>query len=137
MESIHVILGIMILLAAGCEDQYRLVSLNRQIEVKWGREYVLDSGLSFTIEDVNDSRCPKGARCFRTGEAMVRLRIKSFDTEQTDTTEIIKLNRPGTNARTYREYRFELIDVLPYPDMDKQHKKSDIKVLLKISNIKA
>ncbi|MBS3770075.1 MAG: hypothetical protein V5A47_02985 [Bacteroidales bacterium] len=136
METIHVILGIMILLAAGCEDQYRLVSLNRQIEVKWGREYVLDSGLSFTIEDVKDSRCPKGARCFRAGEAMVRLRIKSFDTEQTDTTEIIKLNRPGTDAQTYKEYRFALIDVLPYPDIESKYKKSDYKVLLKIVSIK-
>ena len=136
MESIHVLLGIMILLAAGFKDQYRLVSLNRQIEVKWGREYVLDSGLSFTIEDMNDSRCPKGARCFRAGEAMVWLRMKSFDTEQTDTTENIKLSKPGTDARTYKEYRFELIDVLPYPDIATKYKKSDYTILLKIQYIK-
>ncbi len=137
METIHVILGIMILLAAGCEDQYRLVSLNKQIEVRWGKEYILDSGLSFTIDEVEDSRCPKGARCFRAGEAMVWLRMKSFDTEQTDTTENIKLSRPGANARTYKEYRFELIDVLPYPDIKTKYKKSDYRVLLKIVSIKS
>ncbi|MFP4621127.1 MAG: hypothetical protein ACLFM7_07425 [Bacteroidales bacterium] len=137
METIHVILGIMILLAAGCEDQYRLVSLNKQIEVRWGKEYILDSGLSFTIDEVEDSRCPKGARCFRAGEAMVWLRMKSFDTEQTDTTENIKLSRPEANARTYKEYRFELIDVLPYPDIETKYKKSDYRVLLKIVSIKS
>jgi hypothetical protein len=136
METIHVILGIMILLAAGFEDQYRLVSLNRQIEVKWGREYVLDSGLSFAIEDLNDSRCHKDTRCFQTGEVVLWLKMKSSDTDKTDTSGSIKLSRTGTKTQTYRDYRFELIDVLPYRDTDIKYKKSDCKVLLKIKSIK-
>jgi len=132
MEGIPVILGIMILLAAGCEDQYRLVSLNSQIEVKWGREYVLDSGLSFAIEDLNDSRCDKGARCIREEEVLILLRMKSSDTELTDTSGSIKLSSPGTKVPTYRGYRFELIDVLPYPVPGTNYKKSDYKVMLKI-----
>ena len=136
MESIHVLLGIMILLAAGCEDQYRLVSLNKQIEVRWGKEYILDSGLSFIIDEVEDSRCPKGARCLRGGEATVWLKIKSSDTEDTYLSERIKLSTLEPQTETSRQYRFELINVHPYPDMDKQYKKSDIKVLLNISDIK-
>lgn len=132
MESIHVILGIMILLAAGCEDQYRLVSLNKQVEVRWGKEYILDSGLSFTIDEVEDSRCPKGARCFRAGEATAWLKIKSSDTGDTTVYEKIKLSSLESQTQTFREYRFELMDVLPYPNVKTKYKKSDYKVLLKI-----
>ena len=136
MESVPVLLGIMLLLAAGFEDQYRLVSLNRQIEVKWGREYILNSGLSFTIEDLNDSRCPKDTRCTRAGEVMVWLKMKSSDTYETDTSGSIKLSRTETKTQTYRDYRFELIDVLPYQVPGRDYKKADYKVLLKIQSIK-
>jgi hypothetical protein len=136
MESISVILGIMILMAAGFEDQYRLVSLNRQIEVKWGREYVLNSGLSFTIEDLNDSRCPKGALSIRAGEVMVWLKMKSSDWHEADTSGSIKLSSAGIKTQTYGDYRFELIDVLPYQIPGRDYKKADYKVLLKIQSIK-
>jgi hypothetical protein len=47
--------------------------------------------------------------------------------------ERLMLSTLEPQSLTYAGYRFELIDVEPYPELDKSTSKSEIRVVLKIS----
>lgn len=132
MESIYVILGIMILFAVGYEDRYRLVSLNKQLKVRFGRKYILDSGMSFTIDEIKDLRY-SGREDIREVKATVGLKMEFPKTDSSELFHKITLNSMKQKTYRYMNYCFELIDIRPYPGTGKKYKKSEIKVLLKIT----
>jgi len=128
----------MILLIAmiSCEendDALSSVPLDKEFEVRWDREYVIDSGLSFTINETKDSRCPKGVLCIWAGEATVWLTMLDSKKLTTDNQSTLKLKNTEPKTQRYKQYMFELIDVLPYPEIEKDYSKKDIRVVLKVT----
>jgi hypothetical protein len=60
---------------------------------------------------VNDSRCPSDVVCVQAGDAMIILGFSGAAAERTDTLYLVRQPR----AVTYGGYRFEAVDVQPYP----------------------
>ena len=81
-----------------------------------------DGSLVLIWVGVTDSRCPIGAHCIRAGEATVRLEYDSVPAgNRRTTTLILPAGSSGQDDRssvTIDERRFELIELLPHPEMD-------------------
>jgi len=84
---------------------------------------------TFRISDVNDSRCPKGATCVWAGMVQTDL---VFHSSTTDTLRINTYNNPSD---TIENYVFELMEVEPYPELEKEIKLKDYRITLKISEL--
>ena len=63
-----------------------------------------------------DSRCPKGVRCIRTGEAVVVLELR----ETADETSTLTFDVPpgGGASQSVRGYRIELVSLDPQAEAD-------------------
>ncbi|HKL37330.1 MAG TPA: hypothetical protein VJ876_00445, partial [Bacteroidales bacterium] len=95
--------------------------------------YTVYPNLSFEVDEVNDSRCPRGVICIWQGEAVVWVRVFESAQIQAGEAERLKLSTHKPRSQTYQDYRFELIDVKPYPDIEKEYDREDIRVVLKIT----
>ena len=115
------------------DDDISSVPLDKEFEVRWDREYIIDSDLSFALNETKDSRCPKGVVCIWAGEATVWLKMLQPENLTTDDQSTIKLKNTEPKTQRYKQYKFELIDVFPYPDIEKDYSKKDIRVVLKVT----
>jgi hypothetical protein len=63
-----------------------------------------------------DSRCPKGVRCIRAGEAVVVLELR----EGADETSTLTLDVPpgGGASQSLRGYRIEIVSLDPQAEAD-------------------
>lgn len=86
----------------------------------------VDGHLSFRIDSITDSRCPVGLICIWSGEARVCLSVHLNEVIQ-DTISTLD------DAHSIQNYKFELVDVLPYLDISVQQDAEDRVVILKIS----
>lgn len=80
--------------------------------------------LTFKISELSDSRCPTGVTCIWEGEARIELVI--INTEN-DTLELSTHNRLIASSG---KYTFELIEVFPYPDIEKEIEPGDYRIKL-------
>ena len=118
------------LLSSGCEDNlcncycdsYDALELrfNDTIDLKYSELYCNpDYEIRLSFDSLSDSRCPIGVVCFWEGNASFRLIVKSDSIESSS----FKLN---TNAKFLTDtlvngFHYELIDMLPYPQVDKDY----------------
>ena len=85
--------------------------------------------LSLQVEDVNDSRCPIGARCFWEGTATVKFHLITPNGHYYFTLNTHR--HPNfINDTTIEGIKYELVDVLPYPDDSKRQRKQTVKVFV-------
>ena len=128
-----VVLGMLVF--AGCEDQQEdfVVPLDKEVSVRIDRRYTVYPNLSFEVDEVNDSRCPRGVVCIWQGVAVVW--VKVFESAQIQAAEAdrLRLSTHESRSQTYDDYHFELIDVEPYPDIEEEYDEEDIRVVLKIT----
>jgi len=142
-----VIIGLIVLLSgllnSGCELFQRNsycrdyaseeLILNRTLDFKYSELYCnseYDFRLSF--DSLQDSRCPIGAACIWGGNARVQLIFKQ-DQENASrfwlNTHINDLTDTVING-----IRFELIDVLPYPEVGMDYQLDDYILQIHISD---
>lgn len=85
--------------------------------------------LSLRVENLNDSRCPNGVVCIWEGNASVEFQLTTkkgkykfiLDTH----------NPPGFKNDTVVEgMKYQLIDVLPYPDIYEELPEKTVKILV-------
>ena len=86
----------------------------------------IDNYLSFTITEINDSRCPSDVVCVWEGKADVKIEVK------TPTRGSVLLSTYNHRIDTLGNYSFELKDISPYPISTKTIKLEDYNVTLKI-----
>ena len=131
------------LFSSGCEDNlcncycdsYDALELrfNDTIDLKYSELYCNpDYEIRLSFDSLSDSRCPIGVVCFWEGNASFRLIVKSDSIESSS----FKLN---TNAKFLTDtlvngFHYELIDVLPYPQVDKDYQLNDYILQLIISH---
>ena len=109
------------------------LTLNDTVELKYSELYC-NSKYEFRLsfDSLSDGRCPIGMMCLWEGNARVKLIIqqpgKSISTFWLNTFDGFL-----TDTTVYG-IRYELIDLLPYPDVDKDYSLDDFILHLKISD---
>jgi len=132
------IFGVVLLLFLldSCEkEQDLMISLDEEVRVKLDRIYSIHPRLSFEVDQYNDSRCPRGMFCVWSGEAKVWIRIRQSMEVTTYTSQRRVLSTRGPRSFAHAGYRFELVDLTPYPDAWKEYERSEIRVVLKINRL--
>ena len=89
--------------------------------------YSADHQLSFSVDSIHDSRCPRGVYCIWQGQADVFLTVKTFKTYH------LVLDSNKNIRDTIQNYEFQLIDVLPYPDLSSPSSSEDRYAIIKVS----
>jgi hypothetical protein len=79
------------------------------------------------VEVLEDSRCPKGARCIWAGNAKVKLELTKNETR---TVELNTALDPKTIS--YSGYDIKILSLTPYPDTSKNTNKSEYEVTLEL-----
>jgi hypothetical protein len=85
--------------------------LGKELNCTIGNSYKITRDVSFSIDSVNDSRCPPGAMCFWEGEVYLYLDINYHNT-QIDTTMYL-LNQ-SRNPIQIGDYSFKVLEVNPF-----------------------
>lgn len=89
----------------------------------------VDQSFTFSILEVNDSRCAKGVQCIWDEVATVKI---ADDNLMTDT---LVLNTYDNVIDTVNNYSIELLDVSPYPEISKEVKPDDYRVTLIVTRL--
>lgn len=131
MKNLLTLIFVSMFLFFSCEEEQldNRFELNKIQTFVPGVTYQMEnSETTFRIDDLNDSRCPTGGTCIWAG--MVQIDIV-FDSQTTDT---LRLNTDNMQLDTIGNYIFQIMEVTPYPELDKQIELKDYRVTLKISN---
>jgi hypothetical protein len=104
-KTIYFLLGFF-LISSGCEKK----GLWKELDCSIGNSYQVTHDLSFSINSINDSRCPEGAMCFWAGDVYLYINIFHSNTE-TDTT--MYLRNTSRNPIQIADYTFKVVDVNP------------------------
>jgi hypothetical protein len=111
------------LMTAGCEK----IEIGEPFTCATGKAYQVEDGLSFSIDSINDSRCPVGLLCFWTGDVSLYFNINQ-NNQRTDTL-IYMLTR---NPFTIDGYTWRILEVNPYPEAGREINPSDYRVKMVI-----
>lgn len=106
-----------------CKKKDLSVKLNESFTLNFEQSAMIDSeNLEIKFADVNDSRCAEGAQCVWAGEGLVTLLINETSI---DVSTLQPLDTLG--------YTFSIIDLSPYPSLDKEIKKKDYELDLVVA----
>jgi hypothetical protein len=76
---------------------------------------------------VSDSRCPRGVQCIWQGVATIRLSVE----RPPDARTTLTLRAPSASATgTYGKYSVSIVDVKPYPEANRRHRREEYVVTL-------
>ncbi len=96
------------LVLAGCEK----IDLGKEIDIKIGQEYNINWGTSFSVDSINDYRCPSDVICIWGGDVDLFFHI-NHGFEKTDT--LIYLNTRDRNPFTIGNFTWKVLEVNPLP----------------------
>ncbi|MEN8203655.1 MAG: hypothetical protein ABFS28_13750 [Bacteroidota bacterium] len=128
---------------SGCEDMFHSgicnnldaspLTLNDTIEIKIGEQYCNPEEELLLVCDslVADSRCPIGVVCVWEGNAEVSFILGEGDHEHS----AFHLNTHNSfrTDTIIQGYRYQLIDVLPYPEYGIERKQDEYSILMIVS----
>jgi len=106
------------------------IDIGEDINIKIGEEYRVKWNLSFRIDSLNEYRCPINANCIWGGDVDLFFSINE-GSHETDT--LLRLNDSERNPFETENHLWEIIDVSPYPELDKEIEINDIIVVMRIS----
>ena len=98
---------------AGVTSAPRDVAVGQSVALSVGETANVTPGsVRVQLTGINDSRCPMDVVCVHMGDAMIVLAFKGGGADRVDTLSLTK--QPKVVA-VYGGYRFEAMDVQPYP----------------------
>jgi hypothetical protein len=110
-------------------------------EIGLGQQFALSPGQSQSLnaEDLifkfiavtADSRCPLGAQCIQAGQGVSQLQVTSKG--QTSTLELVEIGLTSGSANAEMGLYKIAFQLTPYPEVGKQIKSSDYKLLLTVT----
>ena len=107
--------------------------LNETVELNYSEPYCnSEHEFRLSFDSLSDGRCPIGAMCIWEGNASVKLIIKQEG--KSDNTFWLNTFDGFLTDTTVNGIRFELIDLLPYPEIDKDYQLDDYILQLHISD---
>ena len=107
--------------------------LNETLDMRYSELYCnAEYEIRLSFDSLQDSRCPIGATCIWEGNARVQFIFKQGQ----ENPSRFWLNTHGNfpSDTTIDGIRFELLDVLPYPDVDKDYQLEDYILQIHISD---
>ena len=107
-KSFIVFLALTSFVLTACEK----IDLNKEFILKIGEKKVINSNLSFKIENLADSRCPANANCITAGDVTLYFNIE-YSKDHIE--KVVSFNENRINPFSYRVYLCEIIEVNPYP----------------------
>jgi hypothetical protein len=97
---------------AGITSAPRDVSVGQSVELSIGETANVTPGsVRVQLTGINDSRCPSDVVCVQAGDAMIILALSGAGADRVDTLSLVK----PPKSVNYGGYRFEALDVQPYP----------------------
>lgn len=108
-------------LFASCEK----VDLGEEITVKIGEKIRVSWNLAFTIDSINEYRCPLDVDCIWPGDVDLYF---NFGRDN----EIVNLYNTDTNPFPISGYTIEILDVEPYPISTVIIEPKDVDIKLKV-----
>ncbi len=113
---------------AGLTSAPRDVAVGQSVELGVGATANVTPGsVRVQFTGVNDSRCPSDVVCVTAGDAVIVVAFSGAGDDRVDTLYLVKTPR----SATYGGYRFDAVDVHPYPKTSGQQ--SDKTLVLKVS----
>src|SRR5262249_46169701 len=109
-----------------------VIRLGQEFELKINQEAMIEGeGLAVGFESVlEDSRCPEGVDCIRSGNAKIRIR----SSKQKHAPAHIELNTDvGPKSSSYLDYEIKLVALTPRPKADKPVQPNEYKAALIIT----
>ena len=107
--------ALILLLALACSQAISApidARIDQPIEIPLGETArVENSTVAVRFTGASDSRCPSDVVCVRAGEAAITLLLSGAGAERTDVVYVGK----EPKATSYGTYRFEAVDLVPYP----------------------
>ena len=132
-----------VLLLSGCELFQRNdycsnfdieeLPLNETLDMRYSELYcnaAYEIRLSF--DSLQDSRCPTGAMCIWEGNGRIQLILRKGD--QDPIRFWLNTHVNFLSDTVVKGLRFELVDILPYPEVDKDYQREDYILQLRISD---
>jgi len=131
MKNITLIIAVVIVLASCNKEVSNTLKVGEITEIKLREEANnTQYGLSLRVVSIDDTRCPIGVICIWEGNASVQLHLKTKEDEYNFTLDTNRFHPNFNNEVTIEGFNYQLIDVLPYPVVDKKQSKKTIKVLI-------
>ena len=106
------------------------IDIGEDINIQIGEEYRVKWNLSFRIDSLNEYRCPINANCIWGGDVDLYFSINE-GSHETDT--LLRLNDSERNPFETGNHLWEILDVSPYPELDKNIEINDFIVEMRIS----
>lgn|SRR5512133_1698757 len=112
---------LIILIITGCEK----IDPGETFISKVGDKERVSMKLSFTIESINDYRCPRDMVCVTSGDVETHIRFNQ-PFHHSDT--VIYLYHGNQNPVIFGGYSFEVLDVTPYLKMNETASQEDYRI---------
>ena len=110
----------------GCEK----VETGRSFDSIVNDKLRVDTNLAFSIDSVNDYRCPSDVICVWAGDVDIHIRFyKAFGHIDT----LMNLNNPNKNPISFGGYSFKVNEVNPIPLSNKIIPQKDFKINMTIT----
>ena len=103
------------------------IDLGKPFDCQIGTTYLVTPDLSFTINRINDSRCPENATCVWAGEVHLFVNI-IYANSKTDT--ILYQDPQQKWPYRFGDYNFSVLDVQPISAGDSESRDIKIKMII-------
>ena len=108
------------------------VGLDEIFEIQQGKPVTI-TGIKVSLDMVEDSRCPDGARCIQAGWAVAKLTFTKGSEQTAQSLKVLGLsNPPKPDTVSVFGKKAILFDVLPYPTVNVPIEQKDYKVKMKL-----
>jgi len=130
MKRYFLILAVILFASCHKEANNHILKIGKTTEIKLGETaYNAQYGLSLSVENIQDSRCPNGATCVWAGYASVQLHLTT-KLDNYDFTLYTLVNAVFKNDTIIESFKYKLIDVVPYPVVGEKPPVKTVKILV-------
>jgi len=130
--KLWLLLLILLFVSSNCEDPYKSEKFvnDTPFTIKPNESIEINDDLSFSIDRVLDSRCPRGVLCFWAGNVELRFKINQ-KSSQIDT--LICETACNNNPFKLAGYTWKIMGVTPYPENNKNIELNDYRIIMQIT----
>jgi hypothetical protein len=127
--GILILIFLVIIVFSGCEK----FELGEPYDCKIGTKYKVTSDITFSIDSIIDSRCPRDMLCFWSGDVILYFNI---DQNNTHIDTAIYLYNSNRNPIQLEDYKWEVLEVNPWRRSDQNISQKDYRIKLLIEKLK-
>jgi hypothetical protein len=127
--GILILFFLVIIVFTGCEE----FELGVPYDCRIGTKYRVTSNITFSIDSIADSRCPRDMLCFWGGDVILYFNIDQNNIHIDTTIYLYNNNR---NPIQLENYKWEVLEVNPWLRSDQHISQKDYRVKILIEQLK-